>query len=360
LYGMVGVGFLRISRSGVYVGSFFSLMVYTSMFYLLESYNNVSCASLVLTNVCFIYESCVLYLLLMCGCCVGYESLLYVGVGFVSSGFCRDAFSGVRVGGGVFVWGFLERFYVSRSIVLGLWALLGGQLSFRGSRSSVAYFSLFSYVFSVLLVLNMVGMVPLVYTCNAQLSVAYLFAGILFVGLQFLFLEWYTFYSVSLFVPAGVSSSSFFGLLLLFLLVNLEFISYMIRWISLFVRLFSNLTSGHVLLKIFSGLLWGFLWVLMSGLGTFFSLMVNGLLHSGIGLILYCTVCSLVIHSGISGIVLKFFGTVCSLVIYLIWMGLMLFCMVFLLVLETFVAFLQAYIFCYLCLIYLSAFVNDL
>ena len=65
----------------------------------------------------------------------------------------------------------------------------------------------------------------------------------------------------SLFLPAG---TSFF---LAFLLVPVEFISYVFKPISLAVRLFCNMMAGHTLLKVFAGFAWNL--ISLSG-GSYF------------------------------------------------------------------------------------------
>ena len=55
---------------------------------------------------------------------------------------------------------------------------------------------------------------------------------------------------LSLFIPANTSIG------LAFLLVPIEFISYIFKPISLGVRLFANLMAGHTLLKVIVGFAW--------------------------------------------------------------------------------------------------------
>ena len=58
---------------------------------------------------------------------------------------------------------------------------------------------------------------------------------------------------LSLFIPSNTS----FGLALL--LVPIEFLSYIVKPISLGVRLFANLMAGHTLLKVIVGFAWSML-----------------------------------------------------------------------------------------------------
>lgn len=54
-------------------------------------------------------------------------------------------------------------------------------------------------------------------------------------------------------------------MLLAFILVPIEFVSYFVRPISLSVRLFANMMAGHTLLKVIAG----FAWVMMLSGGSF-------------------------------------------------------------------------------------------
>ncbi|HEY7688897.1 MAG TPA: F0F1 ATP synthase subunit A, partial [Dongiaceae bacterium] len=71
-----------------------------------------------------------------------------------------------------------------------------------------------------------------------------------------------------LFVPAGVP------LPLLFLLVPIEVLSYLIRPVSLSVRLFANMTAGHTMLKVFGGFV-----------VTLLGLLTGGVALAGIGIV---------------------------------------------------------------------------
>ena len=58
---------------------------------------------------------------------------------------------------------------------------------------------------------------------------------------------------LSLFIPANTSVS------LAWLLIPIEFVSYIFKPISLGVRLFANLMAGHTLLKVIIGFSWSML-----------------------------------------------------------------------------------------------------
>ena len=63
-----------------------------------------------------------------------------------------------------------------------------------------------------------------------------------------------------MFLPAGSS------LALAFILIPIELVSYLVRPVSLGVRLFANMMAGHTLLKVIAG----FSWSMLLGSGLIF------------------------------------------------------------------------------------------
>lgn len=77
------------------------------------------------------------------------------------------------------------------------------------------------------------------------------FSVTVFLGVTILAVAKHGFHFFSFFLPAGTPTA------LVPLLVVIELISYVARAFSLGVRLFANLVSGHALVKILSGMLYG-------------------------------------------------------------------------------------------------------
>lgn len=101
-------------------------------------------------------------------------------------------------------------------------------------------------LFSFILAMNFLGMF-LVFTATSQLAVTATLAlltilTVVVVGFARNGLGMY-----KLFVPSGVPWP------LLFLMVPIEFISFLVRPVTLALRLFGNMIGGHVVLKIFAG-----------------------------------------------------------------------------------------------------------
>jgi F-type H+-transporting ATPase subunit a len=162
-------------------------------------------------------------------------------------------------------------------------------------------------LFSMIAVMNLVGLFPRTFTTTAQLAVTATLAimtflivviiGFLRNGLGFF----------KLFVPSGV------GIVMAIFLAPIEFISFMVRPVTLSMRLFGNMIGGHVVMYMFASF--------VIGLGLFAA------------------------HGGVAS--LGYLGS-----------GLSLFMVVALMALEFIVAFLQAFVFAALACTYINDVVN--
>jgi len=109
------------------------------------------------------------------------------------------------------------------------------------------YFIVIFYLFITLLFANLIGLLPYAFTITSS------FIFTLFVSLgHFIAINATAGYQFgmstgALFVPSGVP------LVILPLLVSIETVSYVARVLSLSIRLFANIMSGHALLKILIG-----------------------------------------------------------------------------------------------------------
>lgn len=110
------------------------------------------------------------------------------------------------------------------------------------------FFPLISSLFVFILFCNLVGLIPGSYTVTSQLVVTGVFA--------------LSVYLLSLAVGFQLHGAKFLGILvppgtpgwLLPLMIPIELISQLARPISLAVRLFANMTAGHVILGVLFGL----------------------------------------------------------------------------------------------------------
>jgi ATP synthase subunit 6 len=120
-----------------------------------------------------------------------------------------------------------------------------------------------SYMFIVFFS-NVLGLIPYSNTLTAQLVITFYLAFTLFLSLNISGVAIHKQNFLSLFFPSGTP------LALAPLIVPIELVSYVFRVVSLSVRLFANLTAGHVLLKIIGGFGWSMF--KSSGIVVFFGL----------------------------------------------------------------------------------------
>lgn len=159
---------------------------------------------------------------------------------------------------------------------------------------------LFFYVFIFILISNLLGMIPYSITITSQLILTLYISLGFFIGTNIIGLLYHKENYFSLFLPEGIPVFIIPGLILI------EYISYFSKIFSLAIRLFANMMSGHILLKILIGFAWS-------------------MLNSVIGIIL--SILPIIIVFGVIG-------------------------------LEFAIAFLQAYVFTILLIIYLNDVLN--
>ncbi len=112
---------------------------------------------------------------------------------------------------------------------------------------SYSLVSLYYFLFLFIFLSNLLGMVPssITITSHLILTLGYalsFFIGINIIGILYQEASWF-----KLFLPEGVP------LFIVPALFIIELVSYFARVISLSVRLFANMLSGHILLKILVG-----------------------------------------------------------------------------------------------------------
>ena len=112
--------------------------------------------------------------------------------------------------------------------------------------AGMKYFPFIFSLFMFILFCNLIGMIPYTFTVTSHIIVTFAMALVVFVGVTIIGFARHGLHFLKLFVPSGVP------LALLPLLVVIEVLSYLIRPISLSVRLFANMTAGHTMLKVFA------------------------------------------------------------------------------------------------------------
>jgi len=120
--------------------------------------------------------------------------------------------------------------------------------------SKQVYFPILFYLFMLILVSNLVGMIPFSYTVTSSFIFTFYLALALFIGINLIGIYQHTYSIFAFGVPTGSP------LILAPLIAAVELISYFSRIFSLSIRLFANMMAGHTLLKI----LIGFSWVMLN------------------------------------------------------------------------------------------------
>lgn len=118
------------------------------------------------------------------------------------------------------------------------------------SKEAEQFFPFIFTLFLILLNLNLIGLIPYTFTVTAHLIITFILSLILFIGINIICINKHGKKMFSLFLPSGTSIE------LSFLLVPIEFISYVFKPISLSIRLFANMMAGHTLLKVIAGFGW--------------------------------------------------------------------------------------------------------
>ena len=114
-------------------------------------------------------------------------------------------------------------------------------------QSGRKYFPFVFTLFIFVLAANLLGMIPYFFTVTSHVVVTFALAAFVFLGVTLIGFIRHGFGYLKLFVPAGVPG------VLLVLLVPIEMISYLLRPLTLSVRLFANMMAGHTLLKVIAG-----------------------------------------------------------------------------------------------------------
>ena len=112
------------------------------------------------------------------------------------------------------------------------------------------YFPMLFTIFCFIFFCNLLGMVPFSFTVTSHIAVTLGLAILAFFGINVIGIKTHGFHMLSLFLPPGAPIA------LAPLLVMIELVSYSFRVISLALRLFANMMSGHCLLKILAGFAW--------------------------------------------------------------------------------------------------------
>ena len=181
------------------------------------------------------------------------ERLAPIHIGGVDASFTNSSLWMVIAG--VLVTLLMTAAMSNRALVPGRWQsiaelsyeFIANMLRENAGEAGRKYFPFIFTLFMFILACNLLGMVPYSFTPTSHIIVTFALAIVMFIGVTFIGFARHGLHFFSFFVPKGVP------VFLMPLLVLIEVISYLIRPISLSVRLFANMLAGHTMLKVFAG-----------------------------------------------------------------------------------------------------------
>ena len=109
------------------------------------------------------------------------------------------------------------------------------------------YFPFVFTLFMFVLFGNLLGMIPHSFTFTSHIAVTFAMALVIFIGVTIIGFVRHGTHYFRMFFPAGAPIST------AFILIPIEIISYFSRPFSLAIRLFANMTVGHIMLKVIGG-----------------------------------------------------------------------------------------------------------
>jgi len=164
------------------------------------------------------------------------------------------------------VYGLLVHGMKARALVPGrlqslaemFYEFVAGMVRENAGADAKPYFPFVFTLFMFILFGNMLGMIPYTFTFTSHIIVTFTLALTVFVFVTVLALMKHGLHFFSFFMPHGAPIA------LAPILIPIEVISYLMRPVSLSIRLFANMMAGHTMLKVFAG----FTVLMISGLGA--------------------------------------------------------------------------------------------
>lgn len=133
--------------------------------------------------------------------------------------------------------------------------------------AGMVYFPFIFSIFMFVLMGNLLGMVPYFFTFTSHIVVTFALAFTIFIMVTVIGFAKHGWKFLRMFCPEGVP------LAVTPILVPVEIIAYLMRPITLSVRLFANMLTGHILLKLFGAftIAWGVVGILPFGINVMFT-----------------------------------------------------------------------------------------
>jgi F-type H+-transporting ATPase subunit a len=111
-------------------------------------------------------------------------------------------------------------------------------------KGKLFFFPILFRLFFCLLIGNLIGLIPYSFALTSHFALTFLLSFIFFYSILFIGIYYHGSQVLNIFLPSDTP------LFIIPLLVIIEIISYFARLFSLAIRLFANVTAGHILLKI--------------------------------------------------------------------------------------------------------------
>ena len=118
--------------------------------------------------------------------------------------------------------------------------MLEGSIGEKGKKFVPSIFCVFMFI----LTCNLLGMLPIGFTVTSHIAVTFSIAVVVFVVITICGFCRHGLHYLSLFLPQGTP------LLMAPLMIFIEFFAYLVRPVSLSLRLAANMTAGHIVLKV--------------------------------------------------------------------------------------------------------------
>ena len=134
-----------------------------------------------------------------------------------------------------------------QSIVESLYEVVANMVRDNVGQDGRRYFPFIFALFMFVLFGNLLGMIPMSFTFTSHIIVTFALAMFIFIGVTLIGIYRHGWKFLSLFFPHGAP------LWTAVILIPIELVSYLSRPISLAVRLFANMTVGHIILKVIAG-----------------------------------------------------------------------------------------------------------
>ncbi len=181
------------------------------------------------------------------------KPLLDITVGGVELPFTNSSL--MMVASVVVITVFLTRAIRPRALVPGRWQsvaevfyeFVANMLRDNVGQEGRKYFPFIFTLFMFVLFGNVLGLLPGAFTYTSHVIVTFALAAVVFIGVTIIGFSRHGLHFLRMFFPEGAPLAT------AIILVPIEMISYFSRPFSLAVRLFANMTVGHIILKVLGG-----------------------------------------------------------------------------------------------------------